>query len=98
MIDRDRWQSYLVNRYACNHQSQNCSSQQRFRVGVRFGPRDGHKQYTCYVEIYTEQSADTGQQITAECSGEDSGQFKQALTESRAGGCYAAHARAAHLG
>ena len=41
---------------------------------------DGHKQYTCYVEIYTEQSTDTGQQITMECSGEDIGQFKQALT------------------
>lgn len=37
---------------------------------------DGHNQYTCYVEIYTEQSTDTGQQITMECSGEDIGQFK----------------------
>ena len=98
MIDGDRWQSYLVNRYACNHQSQNCSSLQRVWVGVRFGPRDGQKQYTCSVEIYTEQSTDTGQQITMECSGEAIGQFKQALTKSKAGGCYAAHARATHLG
>jgi hypothetical protein len=41
---------------------------------------DGHKQYTCFVEIYTQQSTDTGQQITMECSGVDVEQFKQTLT------------------
>jgi hypothetical protein len=41
---------------------------------------DGHKQYTCFVEIYTQQSTDTGQQMNMECSGVDVGQFKQALT------------------
>ncbi|HYT44094.1 MAG TPA: hypothetical protein VEP90_17270 [Methylomirabilota bacterium] len=41
---------------------------------------DGHKQYTCFVEIYTQQSTDTGQQINMECSGVDVEQFKQALT------------------
>lgn len=52
---------------------------------MTFGPKiiddgEGYKQYTCYVEIYTEQSTDTGQQITMECSGVDIEQFKQALT------------------
>jgi len=41
---------------------------------------DGHKQYTCFVEIYTQQSTDTGQQINMECSGVDVEQFKQTLT------------------
>jgi hypothetical protein len=41
---------------------------------------DGHKQYTCFVEIYTQQSTDAGQQIDMECSGVDVEQFKQALT------------------
>jgi hypothetical protein len=41
---------------------------------------DGHKQYTCFVEIYTKQSTDAGQQINMECSGEDVEQFKQTLT------------------
>jgi len=41
---------------------------------------DGHKQYTCFVEIYTKQSTDAGQQINMECSGVDVEQFKQVLT------------------
>ena len=40
---------------------------------------DGHKQYACFVEIYTEQSTDIGQQINLECSGLDIEQFKQTL-------------------
>lgn len=40
---------------------------------------DGHKQYACFVEIYTEQSTDIGQQINLECSGADVEQFKQTL-------------------
>ena len=55
------------------------------RMGnMTFGPKiiddeDGHKQYTCYVEIYTEQSTNTGQQINMEWSGVEIEQFKQAL-------------------
>jgi len=41
---------------------------------------DGHKQYACFVEIYTQQSTGTGQQINLECSGMDVEQFKQTLT------------------
>src|SRR5215813_3199346 len=41
---------------------------------------DGHKQYTCFVEIYTKQSTALGQQINMEFSGVDVEQFKQALT------------------
>ncbi len=40
---------------------------------------DGHKQYSCFVEIYTQQSTDTGQHISIEWSGEDIEQFNQAL-------------------
>jgi hypothetical protein len=56
------------------------------RIGnMSFSPKiivddDGHKQYTCFVEIYTQQSTDTGQQINLECSGVDVEQFKQTLT------------------
>ena len=51
---------------------------------MTFGPKilvdeDGHKRYTCYVEIYTEQKSDTEQEISMECGGVDIEQFKQGL-------------------
>ena len=41
---------------------------------------DGHKQYTCVVEIYTPASDKAGTQISMEWSSADINQFKQTLT------------------
>ncbi len=42
--------------------------------------KEGNRQYTCYVEIYTPKSIEAGPEISMEWSGADIEQFKQALT------------------
>ncbi len=41
---------------------------------------EGHKHYTCFVEIYTEASSKAGTEMSMEWSGMDIEQFKQGLT------------------
>lgn len=41
---------------------------------------DGRKQYTCFVEIYTQASSNAGTDMSMEWTGRDIEQFEQALT------------------
>src|SRR5436305_7788509 len=41
---------------------------------------EGHKHYTCFVEIYTQASSKAGTEMSMEWSSTDIEQFKQALT------------------